>query len=151
RVDVALEPLEPVALAEHLLHLILAGPQHVGLDVRQRRRRAARPHVGPDDVVALGTRIGRGAHLRLEAALRRLAGHVDARALAIELPAVVHAADPFLFVTAEEERCAAMWAVILDETDLAGRGAEGDQVLAEEPDPDGRAVLLRKLARHERR
>src|SRR5262249_17809052 len=56
----------------------------------------------------------------------------------------------FLFVTTEEERRAAVRAVILDQTDLTGRGAEGDEILAEEPDPDGCAVFLRKLAGHER-
>src|SRR5439155_9483974 len=149
RVDVALEPLEPVALAQHLLYRVFALRQHVRLDVGQRRRRLAWAHVGPDDVVPLHARIGRGADLRLEVALFRLAGHVDAVALAAVLPAVVHAAQAFFLVTAEEEGRAAVRAVVLDEPDLAGRHPEGDEVLAEEPDADGRAVPLRELARHE--
>jgi hypothetical protein len=88
--------------------------------------------------------------LRLEVALFRLVRHVDAVALAAVLPAVVHAAQALLFVPAEEQGRAAVRAVVLDQPDLAGRDAEGDEVLAEEPHADGRAVTLRELARHER-
>src|SRR2546428_2998447 len=149
RVDVALEPLEPVALAQDLLHGVLAPGQHVRLDVRQRRRRLARPHVGPDDVVALDARVRGRVDLRLEVALLRFAGHVDAVAFAAVLPAVVDAAQAFFLVATEEERGAAVRTMVLDEPDLAGRDAKGDQVLAHEPDADGRTVPLRQLARHE--
>src|SRR5436309_5008169 len=39
--------------------------------------------------------------------------------------------------------------MVLDEAEPAGGGAEGDQVLAEQPDADRRAVGLRHLARKE--
>src|SRR5262249_50416644 len=110
----------------------------------------ARPHVRPHDVAALDARIRAGPDLRLEIALRRLVGHVDAGALAVELPAVIHAADPLALVPTEEERRPAVRAVILDQPEAAGGRAKRDQVLTEEADPDGRAVRLRHLAGHER-
>ena len=151
RVDVALERLEPVARAQDLLDRALAVRRQVGLEVRQRGRRRAGPEIAPHDAVALDARVGPGADLRPERALRRLAGHVDADAVAVELPAVVHAAEPLLLVAAEEERRPAVRAVVLDQRGASGRGAKGDQVLAQEPDPDGRSVGLGQLARQQRR
>src|SRR5262249_10919266 len=102
-------------------------------------------HVGPDDVVSLLAGIGAGPDLRLEVALGRLVGHVHAGALAVELPAMVHAAQPLLLVAAEEERGSAMRAGVLDESELPGGCPETDQVLAEEPDAHGGTVRSRKL------
>src|SRR5215475_12233208 len=65
------------------------------------------------------------------------------------LPAVIDAAQALLLVATEEERGAAMRALALNQADLAGRDAEGDQVLAQEPDPNGRPVRIRQLAGHE--
>src|SRR5439155_19911596 len=147
RVDVTLEPLEPVALPERLLDDDPFARQQVRLDVRQRRWRLPRPHVRPDDAVALDTWIRPRSDLRLEAALRGLTRHIDARAFAVELPAVIHAAKPFLLVSSEEEGRAAMGAVVLNQPDSSGRHAEGDEVLAEQTDAHGRPIGLRELAR----
>src|SRR5262249_44370774 len=103
-VDVTLERLEPVALAQHLLDLVLTARQEIRLQVRQGRRRLTWPHVRPDDVIALDARIRARPDLRLEVALGWLVRHVDARAFAIEFPAVIHAPEAFSLVATEEER-----------------------------------------------
>src|SRR5262245_4231660 len=145
RVDVALQALEPVAFAERLLDHDLLARLEIRLDVRQWRRGRSRPHVGPDDAVPLDARIRARPHPRLEGALLRLARHVDARALAVELPTVIGAPDALLLVAPEEERRATMRTVVLDEPHAARRYPEGDEVLAEEPDADRHAVDLWQL------
>src|SRR5205823_9522915 len=64
-----------------------------------------------------------------------------------ELPAVVHATQAALFVTREEQRGAAVWAVVLEQPDLALRVAEGDQLFAEQQDTHRVAVGSWQLAR----
>src|SRR5262249_58938428 len=85
--------------------------------------------------------------LVLEGALLRLIGHVDAAPGHVELPAVIGAAEPTLFIAAEEQRGAAMRAIHGEEPDLPARVAEGDQVFAEEAHLLGWAVGRGKLAR----
>ena len=148
RVDVAFERLHPVALA--LIDLDARALGHQGLEVGQRRRSRPAPEIGPDDPVPLHARIRDGPHLVLEAALRRLARHVDAGAALVELPAVIDAAQAVFLVAPVEEAGAAVRAGVLDEPDRARGDAEGDEVLAEEADPDGRAALVRQLARQPR-
>ena len=89
-VDVALERLHIVAVSNHRGDATLG--VHVGFEVRQWWRCLARSHVRPNDAAALYTGICNGPYLVLKIALRRLAGHVDAGARHVELPAVVHAA-----------------------------------------------------------
>ena len=89
-------------------------------------------------------------HLGLEIGLGWLVGHVDAVAADVELPAVVDAANALFLVATEEQRRAAMRAVVRDQPELAGRDAKGDQVLTQQSQPHRRAVGLRQLARHER-
>ena len=149
RVDVALEGLEPVALAQHLGDDALAVRQHVRLDVRQRGRHRPRPQVGPDDAVALDARVRCRLDLRPKAVLRRFVRHVDTDALAVELPTVVHAAKAFLLVSTEEEGGAAVRTRVLDQSHLPRRDAKSDQVLAEQADSDGRTVRPRQLTGRE--
>src|SRR5437016_5146306 len=63
-------------------------------------------------------------------------------------PAVVHAAKPFAFDPAEAELHAAVRAVIDEGADLAGRGAEEDEVLSREAHADR---LLPERARRQDR
>ena len=91
------------------------------LQLGQRWRSAVvGPEVRPDDAAAL-LASGRRSRvtLCLKSRLGRLVGHVDAGAVDVELPAVVDAAQPGFFVAPEEQRRAAMRAVVL----RAGRPA----------------------------
>jgi hypothetical protein len=81
--------------------------------------------------------------------LKRLDGlvrHVDTAAGHVELPAVVNAAKPALLVAAEEERGAAVGAVLAHQPHAALGVAKRDQILAEEAHLLGRAVGSRQLA-----
>src|SRR6185437_10335996 len=65
----------------------------------------------------------------------------------IELPAMVNAAQPAFLVAPEEQRRAAVRAIGIDESDPAGAVAKRDQILAQKPHPDRRAVLFRQFTR----
>jgi hypothetical protein len=64
---------------------------------------------------------------------------------------VVDAAQAIFLVAAEEQGSAAVRAGVLDDADLAGRGPEADQVLAEQAQAHWRAVGGGHLCGHERR
>ena len=66
----------------------------------------------------------------LERALRRLGWHVDALSAHVELPAVIHAAEAMLFITAEIEVCAPVWAVRVEDPDDAAGVTKGHEVFA---------------------
>src|ERR1700722_11157707 len=78
-----------------------------------------RTQIGPNDAPSLMGGVRADLHLRLEERVRRLRRHVDAGAVAIELPAVVNAPQAALFVAAEEHRRAAMRAKCIEQADLA--------------------------------
>ena len=104
-VDVALERLRPVALANVFERLspVPGVGLHVDFEVGEPRRiELAGSHVDPDDAVALLSPVGLDPHLVLEAALLALARHVDASARAVVLPAVVGAAHAALFIPRED-------------------------------------------------
>ena len=122
-----------------------AGVQPVGAEVPERRHGLARPEVGPDD--AAGLVGGVGPHPDLLAERRRLARHVHAAAFGVVRPAVVDAAEGGVLVAAVVQRRAAVRAVLLHQADAPGGVAEGDQVLAQQPDPGGRAARLGDLGR----
>ena len=109
----------------------------------------ARAHVDPDDAAALAGRVRHGFDFGPEIRLGGLIGHVDAVAGGVELPAVVDAAQAGFFVAAEEQRGAAVRAVVLEQADLAVGIAEGDELFAEQHDAARVAVRLRQLAREQ--
>ena len=147
RVEVALEALDPVALLHHDARLKnLVYGEGVDLELREGGRGLARAHVGPDHPVDLTAGVGDGAHLFHEVAFGGLVGHVEAGAGDVVLPAVVVAAEPALLVAPEEERGAAVGAVLGDEANVAVGVAEDDEVLAEEADALQGAVTLRQVA-----
>jgi hypothetical protein len=74
------------------------------------------------------------ADLRGEIRLARLVRHVDALAVEGELPAVIRAAHPALFVPPEEERRAAVRTELADQSGAPARRAVDDQSLAEQLD-----------------
>jgi hypothetical protein len=111
----------------------------------ERRLVVGCAHVGPHDAAGLDRRIGLHAHAVLEAAVVRLRRHVDAGALDVELPAVVDARQPALFVAADHHRGQTVRAARVEQTDAPVRVAERDQILAEQPDRDRGAVGLGDL------
>src|SRR5471032_185284 len=105
-----------------------------------------RPHVRPDQATAFPGGIGCDRYLGLEQRIRRLRRHVEALAIAPELPAVIDAAHPTLLVAREEHRRATMRTKRVHQTDLAVCLPERDEVFAQDAHSDGWAVGLGKLA-----
>src|SRR5579864_3070298 len=64
---------------------------------------------------------------------------------------MVDAAQAILFIATEEQRSAPMRAIVLDQADLVGCRAEGDQLLAEQLDADWRAIRHRSFIRFHHR
>src|SRR5882672_4511787 len=102
------------------------------LQVRQRRRRALRAHVGEDHPAALLARVAGVADLRGESGPRRLVGHLQALAVHAELPPVIDAAHAGVLDAPEVERGAPVRAELADEAGLAVLRAERDEALAQE-------------------
>ena len=71
------------------------------------------------------------------------------RAVGVELPAVIDAADAAFLVAAEPEIGAAVRAILIDDADHAARVAEGEQFLAHDDDLLRRAVGLRQFLRQQ--
>ena len=138
-VDLALERLQPVAVALDEAHADLVLGNVEDLERRQRRHLRARSHVDPDDAGALGDLVGPRLHLLLEAR-RRQARHVHAVAGDVVLPAVIDAADPAFLVAPQEQRGAAVRAAMVHHADPALAVAKRDQLLAEQHQAHGRAV-----------
>src|SRR6266705_1828216 len=90
-------------------------------EARQGRRALRRAEIGPDDAAHLHGGIGRDEDLVLEVQTLRLVHHVHAPAVDVELPAVEDAAQSALLVAAEEQRGAAMRAMLLDQPDAVPR------------------------------
>ncbi len=86
--------------------------------------------------------VGALAEIRLDAARLGLGGRVEDRAVDVEVPAVIAAADPALRRYAELERSAAVRAMPVEEPEAAGLVAERDEVLAEQPHGDRQVFQL---------
>ena len=149
-VDLALQGLQPVAFALDEEQPALVLGQQRGFHHRQRRRLGARAHIGPDQPVALGHRIGLGADLVTELLMRRQVGHLEARAVGVVLPAVIDAAQPAVLVAAEEQRGGAVRAAVVEDSDAPLGVAERDQLLAQQHEAHRRAVG-HELVRRRRR
>src|SRR5262245_43416612 len=149
-VDAAFEGLEPVGLLDDLRHVAMALRRLRPGEPGWRRGPLGWPHVGPYDAAELHRRVRRDLDLALELELLRLVHHVDAATVRVVLPAVVDAAQAALLVAAEEERRPPVRAVLVEQPDTAARVAEGDQILAEQSDANGRTVGLGHLADEQR-
>src|SRR5262245_55110929 len=90
-----------------------------------------RSHIGPDKTAALARRIGFLLAIERETTAFGFAGLVQDVALNVELPAVIEAAEPTLFIAPEGERGAAMHAVLAENAQATLGVAEDNQVLAE--------------------
>jgi hypothetical protein len=63
----------------------------------------------------------------------------------VKFPSVIKATKPVLLIPSEEKRGAAMWANVINQPDLAVSVPESNQVLAQQPHPQRRAVVLRQI------
>jgi len=99
--------------------------------VRRRGLLLARTEIG-QSIPPLPHGIRGDRHLRLEERIRRFGGHVDAGAVLVELPTVIDAAQPALFVAAEKHRRAAVRAERIDQTHVTVAIAKCDEVFAEQ-------------------
>jgi 2-oxo-4-hydroxy-4-carboxy--5-ureidoimidazoline (OHCU) decarboxylase len=78
-----------------------------------------------------------------EIVVRGFSRRLEHIAIDVVLPTVIDTAQAALFVAAEEERRAAVSAVLAEQPDLAVRIAKGDQVFAEKSDTNRGTVGLR--------
>src|SRR5215208_5580220 len=139
-VDAAFHRLQEIALLQPLAHEAVAVRNDRPLQLGQRRAQLRWTHVRPDKTAALLRRIRDRVDLVLEIRLRRLVRHVETVSVDIELPAVVDAAQPRLLISAEEQGCAAVRAVVLNEANLASGVAKSDEVLTHEADAQWIAI-----------
>jgi len=119
--------------------------------MRKLARCIARAKIRPQYAVRVAHRIRLGSHLRLEQAVGPFGRHVDTGAARVEFPTVINAAESALFVATEEHRRAPVRAKGVDQADAAVTRTERDEVLAEQPDADRRAVFLPELLAQQKR
>src|SRR5579875_599725 len=150
-VEPAFERLQPVAILEGLRDVAMRRGYARPFEIGRAGLMLLGSHIGPDDAAALDRRIGFDLDAVLHRAGRRLARQIDTSARRIELPAVIDAAQAAFLVAAEEQRRAPMRAISIDEADRAVAVAEGDEVLAQKPYADRRAIALGQFARQSRR
>ena len=143
-IDVALQGLEPVAgarVAQRLAVLPAPWPSRFG----QRRWLWSWAHIGPHDAVAFAARIGDGLTLCLKIGLRRLIGHVDARAVTSNFqPWYTQRRPPSSLrpKNSDAPRCGQLFA---SRPDLTIGVAERDQVFAQQTHAQRVASGLRQL------
>ena len=136
RVHAVFLDLQPVALP----HRRGAGDQPVagqiiGVEDRKSGLLVGRAHIGEDETRGFAHRIGAVEQAVLQCAVRRFAGRFEDRAVDIEQPAVIAAADPLVGNQAEFERSAAMRAMQFEKAHRAAAVAEGDEILAHDAQP----------------
>ena len=145
RIGGVLDDLQPVARQVHpdRRDLVALGVTHRVVD-RQLGHRVRRPHVREEQPVRLAHAVRALAEVLFDPAPRRLGWRVEDRAVHIEVPAVIAAADPAFGRNPELERRAAMRAVPMQETEAPRAVAKHHQVLAQEPHRQRRVLELRR-------
>ena len=83
--------------------------------------------------------------LCLKSVLGQLVGHLHARALEVELPAVEYTPQAVLLVAAEPQRCPSVRTEFVHQPDASAGVAERYEILAEDPHSHGGTVRLRQL------
>jgi hypothetical protein len=136
-----------VALGDVAVGFRHSGPFELG----QFGNLPGRTQIGPDNAAIFTRRIGRNGDLVVEAILRRFIRHIHAGAGDIEFPSVIDAAQAALFVAAPKEAGTPVRAELIDQAHPALGIAESDQVLAQNAQPDRRAIGRRNLACQQRR
>jgi hypothetical protein len=148
-IDFAFGRLQPIALVKPARGVNLGRRQRHPLHARQFRHQLLRAHIDPGDAAGLAGRIARDPGLVLQGrkVIRRDdVGNVDALAVDVEFPPVIHAADSTLLVSAEEQWCKLVRTIGRDDSDLAVGIAESQQVFAQDADANRRAIGLGQLA-----
>src|ERR1044071_6351888 len=147
-VDAALQRLQPVAFLDNLRDVPAVFRHLSPGEFRRRRHLVGRAEISPYKAAQLDRRIGGEVDVLLELVLRRLVHLVDTVTRDVEFPAVIGAPEPAFLIAPEPQRNAAVRAEFVDKADPAVAVAERDEVLAEQLDPDRRAVGLGNLRRH---
>ena len=122
-VDPALQCLEPVTFLPHLGHVAVCVWDLGQLELGRSRFLVGRAEIGPNHAAHIQGWVSGDLDPFFE--LSRLVHLIDAVAVHIELPAVVHATDPALFVAPEIKASPAVGTALLDQTDAAIGAAEG--------------------------
>ena len=151
RIDAAFEPLHPVRPFEALGYVYVRKGHVEPREVRHGGHARGRAEVCPDKAAPLRDGVGGLANLLHVVARCGLRGHVHALAFHVELPAVVYAAQAGFLVASEEEARAAVRAAFGEQSDATVGIAEGDKVLAEQANADGRTVGFREFVGEEER
>ena len=102
-------------------------------------------HINPHEAGGLVGGIRLVLHPVGEPAFLRLRRHLHRVAVHVEFPAVIKAAQPAGLVATEHQRRLAVWAELAEHTQPALGVAKRHQILAEQPQPDRRAVGLGEL------
>ena len=150
-IEASLEGLEPVALLQRLRHVQVRGRLASPFEPGRRRQVFGRAHVRPDHSPRLLRRIRRDPHLVFELVLRQLVGHLHARALEVELPAVEHAPQAVLLVASEPQRRPSVRTKFVHQPDASASVTERHEILAQDPHPRGGTVRFRQLPRQQHR
>ena len=131
RVDRILHRLNPVAVedgAPAVADRALLDEAVIERDQRGRER----PEVRPEQAAEFLHRVARRRDLVLEVGAFGFVGLLEAAAGAVELPAVIGAADAVFGRDAVRHRCAAVRAELADQAERAAAVLEEDEVLAED-------------------
>ena len=139
-VNSPLQGLQPVAYLPVFGYMTVGFRYLRPLKIRRRRPFARLAHIGPDDAALLQCRVGGNAYFTGIVAARRFVHHIQAVAVYVELPTVVHAAESALFVASQEQGGQPVGAGLVQQPDTALGISKGHQVLAQQPYPDGRTV-----------
>ena len=129
RVDVALQGLQPIALAHDASDVDFLGRTARSLDSRQWRRHLALAHIDIDDPATLRHLIGFRFDFVTDVLVLRRIRHIEAVAGSVELPAVIDTPQPAFLITPEEQRGAAVRAAVVEDPDPTWAVAEGEELL----------------------
>jgi hypothetical protein len=132
RIHAVFLDLQPIARPDRALagRELVAG-QVIGVEDREIGLRVGRPHIGEHQPMVFVHRIGAVEEAILQGAVRRLARRLEDRAVDVEEPAVIAAADPLIADQTKFERGPAMRAVQFEEAHGTAPVAERDEILAQ--------------------
>lgn len=133
----ALEALQVVAVVEVLGDDAVVGRGREHLVIRQQRWLSF-AHVREDDPALFQAGVSLVADVILETAAGGFCGGLEAPAVHVVEPAVVHAAEAAVLDPSVAQVCGSMRAVQIEQADSPVRIAEHDQVFAEQPQRDRR-------------
>jgi hypothetical protein len=132
RIHAVVLDLQPVAVPKsRRARRNLVSGQVIGVEHREIRLLVGRTHIREHQSLVLTNRIGAMEKAVLQCAVGRLSRGFEDRAVNVEQPAVIAAADPLFSDQAEFQRGAPMRAVQLQQANRPAAVAKGDEVLAQ--------------------